>query len=358
MLYLWQTNRVFVPPAGWQTLFEYAYPSPFDTRPNDPSTWARVTFGSRVGTVGAVVADVRVVETFAAEGLEVPRANVPVYLTYASGTLQAEALTDSDGRASLSALVAINIPLRVSIAPPASWLVRGVDVVPGTGISPVTTTQTEAFFPGCGEGRCDLSDLVFRVVAVPERGMSVTGVSPDTVWPRVVVCESPLKTVGPGQIEIRGMNLHNALRVWLTSCDTLPPPPGSSYPQETTLCDESQFHRLTEVQTSADGRRLVATVDAPERWFGSSRRVLVQDPVSRPGQVPWAFAPGSVFISHPPYPQVWGFEFRNERDGTQFDEFSNVYQWRAYDCVLAFPPGWSFRRWRPALAAGFPIRFV
>ncbi len=39
------------------------------------------------------------------------------------------------------------------------------------------------------------------------------------------------------------------------------------------------------------------------------------------------------------YPLVHGFPFANERDGTQFDEFSGVFQWKAYDCVLAFPPG-------------------
>lgn len=338
MLYHWKTNRVFLPPLGWRTVFEYAYTSPFDAQPNDPSTWARVTFGSEVGAAASVVANVRVVEPFLADGVEVPRAGVPVYLTTASGTLLKEGWTDTNGWASLNTLAATNLELRVEIAVPRTWRALGVDVLPGTGISPTFTTASSAAFPGCSEGRCDLSALVFKVLTVPEGGMSVTGIAPDTVWPQVVLRDSPLKTVGQ-IIEITGTNLHNLLRVWLTSCGILPASPVGNPWDSILLCSESQFYRLTNVQASADGRRLRVEFDAPASWLGSSRAVLLQDPVSRPGVVPWAYAPRAVVIGLPPYPQLWGFPFANERDGTQFDEFSNVYQWRAYDCMLAFPPG-------------------
>lgn len=338
MLYHWRTNRVFVPPSSETTVFQYRYLSPFDADPNNPSTWAQVRFGSRTGAAATVQVAVRVVEPFPAEGTDRPQKQVPVML-YAGSTFLAQRETDTNGWARFSLAAPVGSPIRVQIDPPQWWRLLGVEAIAGTGQLPQTTTPGMAEFPACGEGLCDLSDLVFKVIAVPDQGIAVTDFSPAEVWPRVVLRESPLKVIDPTTLEIRGTNLHNALRVWLANCPGLPNPTDfNPWDRPGDGCGESDFHLQTNVQASADGTRLRVQLEVPLSLVGASRRLLIQDPVDRPFRVPWVYAPGTVRIVQPPYPQLWGFEFRNERDGTQFDEFSNVYQWRAYDCHTPLGP--------------------
>jgi hypothetical protein len=218
----------------------------------------------------------------------------------------------------------------VEIDLPNGWRYLGVQAS-SLGIQPTSTNAVSATFPACAN-RCTYADLAFQANAVPTNGMSLTGVSPGSVWPRTRLRDSPLKEIPPAVVEIQGTNLHALMNVWLTSCGTLPSIPVGN-PWDSTLCAQAEFAALPVLGVSPDRTRLYVSMEPPPGWFNTSRSLLVQDSISRPGQVPWRYVPGTVFIALPPYPMVHGFEFINERDGTQFDEFSGVFTWQAYDCA-------------------------
>ncbi len=325
---------------------DFSYRSPFDATIGNPSSWAKVTFGSPAGTSSEVTVRARAIEPM--DGDDIPLAGVPVELISTGPVVVASGTTDSTGWVTLNATVHRGEELRVRFVPPATWNSLGVEAVPGTGTLPTWTTTVEAEFPGCGEESCDYAQLIYRAEVVPEDPISVTGFVPEdihgnpveTVFPRVRVRDSPVKEVGPGpeRIRIDGENFHARMRVWLDRCRF--PPFGVGNPWETPNCEEHHFHRLPLVAISPDRRSAWVSWEPPADWLHEEPDLLVQDPVVRPDVVHWNNA-GQVEITMPPYPMLHGFEFVNERDGTQADAFSGVYQWKAYDCwtpVGVFPP--------------------
>jgi pimeloyl-ACP methyl ester carboxylesterase len=315
--------------------YQYSYSAPFDANRYDPSTWAPVTFGDQIGEATRVQATVVVFERFSAVP-DARIAGVPVYLKiHGSGTLLDESRTDAFGRAHLDAYTRPDTQVRVEIVPPSNWLIHEVNAIPATGISPTESHIYYAVYDGCAPPFCDLADLRFQVTHVPSGPTGILEFSPHEALPRIQIRDAPSpKVVGPTEITLEGHNFHQRMRVWYTTCDSLPLIT-DDVPWQSGVCSESTTVEASIKDVSVDGSRMTITVESEPAAFRTGS-LLVQD-LAGLGRTPWMWAPGTLRIIRPTYPELHGFEFENQSDFTSFDAFSSVFTWHAYDCLSIVP---------------------
>jgi hypothetical protein len=205
-----------------------------------------------------------------------------------------------------------------------------------SGVLALVLGATEVDFPACNENFCSLRTVMFRVGVPPGPSSfgpiaGVTG-NPD-YYPLWTIRTGPTPKVLPAsQITLTGTNLHDRMTVWAA-----PGTPGVVPTGEMAEPPAGQgFRTLPLVSVSPDGLSMVIRTEVPETIAALS--IWVRDNWTRDGMGSrWRYV-GNAQRVDPPYPLVHGFEFENQRDGTQFDEFSGVYQWNAYDCVTPIGP--------------------
>jgi|GEM_PF-2051455 len=311
--------------------------APFDAVMNDPTTWPTITIGSTVGASETVRVKVQVEEVLDIAAGPSPVANALVRLQDGSLNELATARTGPDGTVTLSATVRTNTALHVELAEANYWPRLGARAVDGTGVLPESTGIGSVNFAACTG--CSYATVVFTTRAIPEGSTAVTGFTPGTDhFKRTRLRDSPLLELAPTEITITGTNLHMSTEVYLTTCDRFVFSDTSTTPAAATGCDGATFYPVTVLAVSADHRNLRVRLDNEAAPSGTSLKVLLRDIPSRDGRRQWTYIPGSVFFGEPPYPLVHGFSFFNDRDGTDFNEFSSVYQWQAYDCITPIGP--------------------
>lgn len=346
---------------GLPALFLPAYrlPSPFDGHPDNPSTWARLTFGGELTfppyvRVTGAVSNVTAGVALPLEGLEILLTNP------ANGTEFGRATTDRDGRFDFRALIyPTNAPLRLTCATPGGpgvWRALNPVVLssPFPRIQPVHldplqgVTYTNQGITG--SGTIVIGSVFFPMIQY--RSPALAGVTPASGMPRITLRTSPAKLTEPTEILLRGTNLHPHCAFYLSHRNgTAPVNPGDPLPTGSTVTN----FPLTVVERAADWSwvrlrldfGLSPAWDAPGRgWLQGPYRLLARDEWLRA----WRRLETDFFFEYD-YPRVFGFPFINERDGTQFDEFSNVFRWNAYDCVTLFGP---FHGANPCLGCRVP----
>lgn len=318
-----------------------SWPSALDADPNAPRSWPYLTFGSLSESLPLVSVDGTAIDLTA--GTNVPLQGVKVSLySPTTGTVFASGLTDANGVFRLSAPVfPTNSQLRVGCSVPTTGLWRQltpeVDPADVAVIGASEFTGVTFGFPTASRSS-DLGTLRFRLIQ--HRGVSIAGVSPNVGNPHILIRESPRKVTPATQITLTGSNLNPFCTYYLMhrSCD--PPTLGSDPLPTGSGCTNFP---LTVISRSADWTSVTLELDfdvrlrfnvPADQWLIGGYRVLVHD-----DWVPrWIQSPDLVTLSEDAYPLFHGFEFVNERDGTQFDEFSGVYQWNAYDCATPIGP--------------------
>ena len=183
-----------------------------------------------------------------------------------------------------------------------------------------------------------LGQVAFRVVE--HRSPVLTNFNPVTGTPRVVLRTVPKWTSRRTEFVIFGRNLHDRCAFYLSHGngavplnpgDPLPSGPGVTNWPLTVL---ERALDWSAVRVALDFELDVRFSDPAQAWLQGPYRVVLRDE-----WIPaWKTLPGAFNLQAEPYPWFHGFSFGNERDGTQFDEFSSVYQWNAYDCVTPFGP--------------------
>lgn len=315
-------------------------PSALDAQPDVPASWPRLVFEGGGPAVPRVTVTGRVVDGTRGGGTGLSGVAVRL-LNPSNGTTLATVWTDGTGAFSMTAAVApSNAPLRVScdvpdagvwrhLAPTVSGsalVLSGAD--PGSGVTyanPGLTADTS------------LGTVAFTVLrhGVPALGSVV----PREGAPQMVLRTLPQRLTEPTRFTVSGANLHPFCEFHLSHvAGAAPLNPGDSLPVGPGMTN----FPLRVVGRAADWSSVTLELDFPfdlrlnrpgEAWGGGPYRVVLRDT-----WVPaWRTAVETFRITDPPYPLVHGFAFENERDGTQFDAFSAVYQWNAYDCLV--PPG-------------------
>lgn len=324
----------------------YRLPSPLDGHPDNPSTWARLTFGGETTfppyiQVTGGVTNVTVGAAVALEGVEIRLTNPD------NGTEFARATTDRNGRFEIRSLIyPANAPLRLTCATPNSpGLWRALNPVvlsrPTPSIQPVQLDPFQGITYTnrgiSGYGTVFIGSVAFPMIQ--HRSPSLSEVTPARGTPRITLRTSPLKTTEPTEILVRGTNLHHYCTFYLSHRHgTVPVNPGDPLPSGSTVTN----FPLPVVERAADWSwvrlrldfGLSPAWDTPGRgWLQGPYRIVMRDEWVGA----WRRLEAGFLLEHE-YPRVFGFPFDNERDGTQFDEFSNVYRWNAYDCITPLGP--------------------
>ncbi|MBK9140689.1 MAG: LamG domain-containing protein [Verrucomicrobia bacterium] len=333
---------------GMPALFLPAYrlPAPLDGHPDNPSTWARLTFGGEpsfppyVRVMGGVT-NMTAGAALPLEGLEIRLTNP------ANGTEFARVTTDRNGRFDFSTLIyPANAPLRLTCATPGGpGLWRALEPVvlstPYPAIQPVHLDPVQGV-TYTNRGISGYGTILIGSVAFPmiqHRSPALAEATPDRGTPRITLRTSPVKVTEPTEILLRGANLHPHCAFYLSHGNgAAPVNPGDPLPAGSTVTN----FPLTVVERAADWSwvrlrldfGLSPAWDAPGRgWLQGPYRILARDEWVGA----WRRLEAGFLLDHE-YPRVFGFPFDNELDGTQFDEFSNVYRWNAYDCVTLLGP--------------------
>jgi hypothetical protein len=334
-------------------LSPYSLPSPFDGEPNNPSTWPLLFLGGtaaaftevRFNLVLTNVTPANVVPPFnTPEGnqrvsLDNPR-NGTVFFAYLPLARNGQEIEFR------TAIYPTNAPLRLTVHEPTGpglWRNLDPSVLRPPGHPNVRVLVTDRFQGviytnlGLPAGSVhNLGTVVFPFIQ--HRSPVLSDVSTRTGLPRVVVRTSPRRTTAPTRFTVFGTNLHPFCRYYLSHVNgTAPINPGDPLPSGASVTN----FPLRVVEHAADWTsatleldfELDARLNEPrESWLAGPYRILLRDEW---GGVWRRLDVGFRFDA---YAELYGFPFDNERDGTQFDEFSNVYRWNAYDCVTLIGP--------------------
>lgn len=316
-------------------------PSALDADPNMPRSWPYLTFGSLAESLPSVTVSGSAMDLTA--GANTPLQGIRVSLfSPTTGTVFASGMTDPDGAFQLSAPVfPTNTQLRVGCSVPAVGLWR--QTTPEVSPADVAVIGTSEFtgvtygFP-TSPRNSNLGTIQFRMMQ--HRGVAISGVTPNTGNPHILIRESPRKVTPATQITLTGSNLNPFCTYYLSHrfCD---PPALGSDPLPTGISCTN--FPLTVISRAADWTSVTLELDfdlrlrfnvPADQWLIGGYHVLIHD-----DWVPrWIQSADTVTFSEDAYPLFHGFEFVNERDGTQFDEFSGVFQWNAYDCATPIGP--------------------
>ena len=331
---------------------EFAYPdpphpafslsSPFDGSPYVPDTWPLLLFT----TNPVVLASVKVqgtVQDVTPGGGGGGISGATVYLSNADdGSIFQAKTTPSNGQFSFNTTVyPPGVRLRVNVNLPGGNTWRALTpVVTGNAVSveSVTDIQGNVVYDSCTDPvTCDLGVIQFD--AIEYNAPSLSHYDPNRGTPHLVLRTTPLDVTDATRFQLYGTNLHPFTSYYLSheNCnwplgvgDPLPSGPGCTNFPLVVIDREADW---TRVELELDFELLPRLNVPGESFHRGPYRVLCQDT--------WLggwLSAGNDFVIHDPYPKVHGFQFLNERDGTQFDEFSNVFRWNAYDCVTPIGP--------------------
>lgn len=309
---------------------------PLDAEPSVPETWPRATVGSQAGhPVSQVRFKVQI--TNYQPGPYVVRDQQLRILDRRDSRLL-ETLSIPGGEQTYDLSVPRDALIRIQLITRPQWDygLPAIHPLEESGIEALALRATEADFPACDTTFCRLRTVNFRVGVPPGPStfgpiVGVTG-NPDyyAVW--TLRTGAAPKVLPASEIRLTGTNLHDRMTVWAA-----PGTPGVVPTGEMAEPPAGQgFRTLPILGISRSGDEMVIRTEVPETI--SQLSIWVRDNWTRDQLDRRWHSVGMARRVDPPYPLVHGFEFDNERDGTQFDEFSGVYQWNAYDCLTPIGP--------------------
>jgi len=319
---------------------DFNLPSPFDGDPTDPTTWPLLIFTDP----SVVLPTVRVTGTVVENtlGTNRPISGVTIRLFNAdSGTVFATQNTGLGGTFNIETTVfPADATLRLTCGVPETGTWRNLTPSVNSSTHEVISLDrlTGITFGSCeGETICDLGSVRFRLIRYV--APAIDDFSPRTGSPHLVLRSGTFVTTPATRFTLRGANFHDFTTFHLAhrSCewplgltDPLPSGPNcTNFPLRVVARSTDWSELELELDFDLDAQLHVPS----ESWLRGPYRILCRD----------SWLGGYVsstpdFVIQEQYPEAHGFEFFNERDGTQFDEFSGVYQWKAYDCITPIGP--------------------
>ncbi|HUR44461.1 MAG TPA: LamG domain-containing protein, partial [Candidatus Saccharimonadales bacterium] len=174
----------------------------------------------------------------------------------------------------------------------------------GAGILPSSISGNKILtFPPCTNSSCTAKFTRFQVQS-PPGPVSVSGMTPNSGSPELVLRASPLKVIPATIVTLTGSNLHTSFEVSLSKCLSIPP----------SFCTEGvDIFRCTIL--SNDFARNTLTVQLPgedPQFVGSMQWVLKDLDPGHPGWTQWVYGPSGFVVNRThPYPVLNGFEFIN-----------------------------------------------
>lgn len=189
----------------------------------------------------------------------------------------------------------------------------------GAGVLPADMDgNTSLTYPACSAS-CSAQSVRFRVQS-PPGPVSVTGMTPTTGSPELVLRDTPRKALPSTIVTLTGTNLHPALEVYLSKCNLDPP---------SSCTEDVDIFRCTILSNDFERRTLTVQLPAASanpNFVGAMQWVFKDNDIGHPGWTPWVYGPSDFVVTrYHPYPVLHGFEFKNEDDGPSLQEFEACY---------------------------------
>jgi hypothetical protein len=210
-------------------------------------------------------------------------------------------------------------------------------------IQAVTNLPQVVIFPPPepGTNRYAAAEFFLRLPIGP---ISLDTYSPTQGVPRLRLRDVPEKLLMPEdlatKVTISGANLHQAIQVFLYSCLNLPPDNLAN--AGGCVLGQDYFEARIVARADDDSWVQVEVPHVPRRvhdspWSGPWGWA-VKDNWARPGRVEWnrlgGFANDTFALQLPPYPLVFGFEFRNQETEPNQEDFDGVFGENAFDDLI------------------------
>ncbi|HUR46870.1 MAG TPA: hypothetical protein VMZ27_13410 [Candidatus Saccharimonadales bacterium] len=224
---------------------------------------------------------------------------------------------NANGSFTISGYLPEELPFHVTLDSRTGYTYLPPEFV-GAGILPANISENRILtFPACVDGFCATKFTRFRVQS-PPGPVGITGMTPSSGSPELVLRASPLKVIPATIVTLTGSNLHTLMEVSLSKCPFSPP----------SFCTEgSDIFRCTIL--SNDFARNTLTVQLPgedPQFVGSMQWVLKDLDPGHPGWTQWVYGPSGFVVNRThPYPVLNGFEFINRDDGPSVEEFEACY---------------------------------
>jgi hypothetical protein len=229
-----------------------------------------------------------------------------------------------------------------------------------TGIRPLAVHGLSVTFPSvcdacpalCGSsGSCTYPGVIFAV-RQPPGPLVVDSIEPDKLRAPIVLRDTPRKTIAGSRLRIRGENLHEFIDVYLDGfCVEFP-----------AYCERVPMVIVDRGRDAmGDWVDVELQEEPPPSVFGDwgvtlhDRWTWGRTPTGIRG---WLRAGTVEENTDIPYPDLWGFEFENDPDNSNWPNFTAVYGNNAYFCVgLPLPGGGcgGCRAPRPSYLALFAV---
>lgn len=297
---------------------------------NKPSTWTCLTFGDAVDrpTTRPLIR-VRVQDADTRELLP----GYQVWIRDAgTGEILAEVQTSPSGEYSGNLTLPADRPFQVQI-PNCSDCTHLAPLISAGGVQPSSTSPLLVDFVGVEEGFGTFLARVSFQIRRPLPPIVFSAIEQSFAAAPTLMRTTPDFKVVPevSTITLHGEHFHDNLEVYLYNCLNMPP-------VESSICREGIDYIRCEVDLdsiSADRTSMVVRLPVAQTgpWD-----IAIKDNWLRPGVLTplnqWTRR-GSLYLTLPDYPQLYGFEFINEADNREFDGtrwplFTSVFQENMY----------------------------
>lgn len=310
------------------------YLAPVGLHRDSPATWAPANYILNTNVLTRVIMAGLVFDTDSAHPLVGHRVDLQDELTH---EVLASRTTDSAGRFSFNpTYVPPNRPLGLSLASCDHCLYLPPRVSTNNLQPTFVSPQWVVFPPPMPESYSYARVSFF--LRQPIGPISLTGFTPSSAAPELILRDDPLKKLQGETVRIEGTNLHSQIQVFLYDCPDLPPQDRSDCRFGFEIIEVPS----TNIVVGAGGTWIDVTVPhVPQESWGRGWGWAVKDNWARPGQVAWN-AIGGLFggdpfrLKLPVYPRVHGFSFDNEDDSATLQDFDGVFGNNAYICLGAF----------------------
>ena len=242
--------------------------------------------------------------------------------------------TDSSGRFSFDEPVPAGTTFIFAQAELEAFGRYTLPKVSAAGVQPQFVFTNRVLFAGLPAGASGTFQLasVDFFVQRPSLASAITGASPTNPMVGVAVRQGGVGGLGE-YVTLTGTNLHAEMEYYLSPITgTFPTSPGAW-----TLIPAANVERVnaTTVRVQAPfvpdyvrqhtNGPFVPSFQSPWQW-------VARDAWFRPGRIEYSTV-GNFTLRRPPYPNIHGFNFKNEAKDARFDEFLAGYGYSAYICV-------------------------
>ena len=304
---------------------------PEDGLEASPATWLTMSYGEGSANLPRVRWSGRV---FA--GLTNTATPLPNYrVSLIADSVAYSKFTDSSGRFIFDEPVPAGTTFIFAQAELEAFGRYTLPTVSAGGLQPQSVFTNRVVFPGLppgASGTFQLASVNFYVQRPLLVASGITSASPMNPMVGIAVRQGGVGGLGEW-VTLTGTNLHAEMEYYLSPITgTFPTSPGAwtLIAATNVIRDSATSVRVQApfvpdfVRQHANGP-FVPSFQSPWQW-------VARDAWFRPGRIEYSTV-GTFTLRRPPYPNIHGFNFKNEAQDARFNEFLAGYGYSAYICV-------------------------